>query len=108
MLILFFKFFFIYNYIFVLKAEFESIGVECDVAGLGKKRIYGTLAQLTGDNLALNQMIGIIESFSGDYWLTHFNFFSPKIRNALLIAILLILQLCSLLRKAEGYARIRE
>ncbi len=53
-------------------AEFESVGVECDVAGLGLVRIYGTLAQFTADNLGLNQMFGLIECFSVDYWYSTF------------------------------------
>jgi hypothetical protein len=48
--------------------EFESSGVECDVAGLGPQRIFGTLAQYTGDNLGLHQIFGLIECFSVDYW----------------------------------------
>ena len=48
--------------------EFESTGIKCDVVGLGSVRVYGVLAQFTGDNLALNQMFGLIECFSADYW----------------------------------------
>ena len=49
-------------------SEFESTGVECDVAGRGVLQIYGTLSQFTADNLAINQIFGLVEGFSGDYW----------------------------------------
>lgn len=58
----------IFDYITEEIAEFETNGVECDVAGLGTVRVYGTLAQFTADNLGLNQMFGLIECFSTDYW----------------------------------------
>lgn len=33
----------------------------------GVVKVYATVAQITGDNLGLNQMFGFVESFSGDH-----------------------------------------
>lgn len=53
-------------------SEFENHGVDFEVAGKGVLRIYGTMAQFTADNLAINHMFGLIESFSGDFWYYYF------------------------------------
>ncbi len=31
-------------------------------------KLYGTIAQVTGDNLGLNSILGYVESFSGNYY----------------------------------------
>jgi hypothetical protein len=47
--------------------EFETDGIEVEVPHKGVVRVYGRLAHFTGDNLAVNQMFGFVEGFSGDY-----------------------------------------
>lgn len=47
--------------------EFSRTGIEYDVAGRGKVRVYGSLCHFTGDNLAINQVFGMVEAFTGDY-----------------------------------------
>lgn len=44
----------------------EKNGIEIETES-GPTRIYATLVQFTGDNLAMNQILGFIESFAGDY-----------------------------------------
>lgn len=45
----------------------ETNGILVDIPGVGIKRIFATISQFSADSLALNQVFGLIESFSGDY-----------------------------------------
>ena len=46
--------------------DLQSNGIEIETSE-GKKKIYGCLAQFVGDNLGMNQMFNLVESFAGDY-----------------------------------------
>jgi len=49
----------------------HSIGFEANVNPLGGRiTVYASLCQVTCDNLALNGLLGFIESFSGDFFCT--------------------------------------
>ena len=47
--------------------QLETVGFEVDILGRGKYKVYAILSQLTADNLALNHMLGLLESFSHDF-----------------------------------------
>ena len=47
-------------------ASLETEGLEIATEN-GPVTVYGTLAQFTGDNLGMNQILGFIESFSCDF-----------------------------------------
>lgn len=49
----------------------ETCGIEVDVEGLGSRTFFGTLFQVTCDNLALNSIFGFIKSFNCDYFCVH-------------------------------------
>lgn len=46
----------------------ETTGFELTVPHRGKVRIYGTIVQFTADNLGLNQMFGLVQSFNCDFF----------------------------------------
>jgi len=48
----------------------QQFGFEADLPLLGKCQVYSSLCQVTCDNLALNGILGFIESFSCDYFCT--------------------------------------
>ena len=48
-------------------------GISVNVHGFGETVFYGTLSNVSRDTLALNQILGLIESFSWDYWCLKFN-----------------------------------
>jgi hypothetical protein len=50
--------------------ELSSVGFEGSFPILGRCTVYASLCQVTCDNLALNGLLGFIESFSGDYFCT--------------------------------------
>jgi len=50
--------------------ELSRVGFEGNFPIIGKHTIYASLCQVTCDNLALNSMLGFIESFSCDYFCT--------------------------------------
>ena len=60
-----------YNHILGYKTkelEFSvKEGLDVHIPGKGIVKLFGTLSQFTGDNLAINQTFGFTESFSGDY-----------------------------------------
>jgi hypothetical protein len=43
-------------------------GFVVDLPGTGSRTVYASLCQVTCDNLALNSMLGFIESFSADFF----------------------------------------
>ncbi len=45
--------------------ELELNGMK---ASFTEQTLYGTIAQVTGDNLGLNSILGYVESFSGNYY----------------------------------------
>ena len=45
----------------------ETTGFELLVPHKGKVRIFGTIVQFTADNLGLNQVFGLVQSFNCDY-----------------------------------------
>ncbi len=47
--------------------ELEEVGMEINIPGRGLTRIFASLAQLTGDNLGMNEACGLITGFNGDY-----------------------------------------
>jgi len=54
-------------------AEMETlstVGFAGQFPLIGERTVYAGLCQVAGDNLALNSMMGFIESFSGDYFCT--------------------------------------
>ena len=46
----------------------STVGFEGDFPILGHCTVYASLCQVTGDSLALNGLLGFIESFSGSYF----------------------------------------
>ena len=48
----------------------QQYGFEADLPKLGKCQVFSSLCQVTCDNLALNSILGFIESFSCDYFCT--------------------------------------
>lgn len=48
----------------------SSTGIVGDFPILGHSTIYASLCQVTGDSLAVNGLLGFIESFSGSYFCT--------------------------------------
>jgi hypothetical protein len=56
---------------FVAEIKFlQEKGMEIDLPILGSQHVYASLCQVTCDNLALNSMLGFIESFSCDFFCT--------------------------------------
>jgi len=49
----------------------QQYGFTADLPVLGKCQVFSSLCQVTCDNLALNGILGYIESFSCDYFLYH-------------------------------------
>lgn len=47
--------------------EFSRTGIEYDVAGRKKIRVYRTLCHFTGDNLGINLVFGMVVAFTEDY-----------------------------------------
>ena len=47
--------------------KLETTGIQVDVPQLGVIQVYATLGQFTADNLALNEIFGLVQSFSHDY-----------------------------------------
>lgn len=47
--------------------KLETSGIQVYVPQLGVIQVYATLGQFTADNLALNEIFGLVESFSHDY-----------------------------------------
>lgn len=50
--------------------ELSTVGFEGVFPILGKCTVYASLCQVTCDNLALNSLLGFVESFSGSYFCT--------------------------------------
>jgi hypothetical protein len=50
--------------------KLSTSGFDLMLPGLGHRKIYVCLCQVTCDNLALNGLMGFVESFSGDYFCT--------------------------------------
>jgi len=48
----------------------QQYGFEADLPKLGKCQVFSSLCQVTCNNLALNSILGFIESFSCDYFCT--------------------------------------
>jgi hypothetical protein len=48
----------------------QTVGFEMNLPILGLTTVYASLGQITCDNLALNGMLGFIESFSSDFFCT--------------------------------------
>ena len=46
--------------------QLETVGFQVEDASIGPIQIFAILSQFTADNLALNQMFGLVESFSYD------------------------------------------
>jgi len=54
-------------------AEMEilsTVGFAGQFPLIGERTVYSSLCQVAGDNLALNSLMGYVESFSGDYYCT--------------------------------------
>lgn len=49
-------------------SDLETTGFELEVPSKGKFKVFAVVSQFTGDNLALNQIFGLTESFSHDYF----------------------------------------
>lgn len=50
--------------------QLSSVGFDGIFPVLGKCTVYASLCQVTSDNLALNSLLGFIESFSGSFFCT--------------------------------------
>jgi hypothetical protein len=50
--------------------QLQQSGIEVDMHDRGRMPVYSSLCQVTCDNLALNGMLGFVESFACDYFCT--------------------------------------
>jgi len=48
--------------------DLEKNGFEINISSKGKLKVFAVISQFTGDNLAINQIFGMTESFSHYYF----------------------------------------
>jgi len=49
----------------------ETQGITVEISGAGSRQLFGTLYQVTCDNLALNALFGFSKSFNSDFFCVH-------------------------------------